>query len=66
MATVAQSSGVYQMTDVDFNIVFDRAARKLLGITGREFVSRWNNGDFGPDPDRLPGVMEVAALMPMA
>jgi hypothetical protein len=66
MATFAQPNGIYEMTAADLNIVFDKAARKLVGLSGQEFVSRWNNGDFGPDPDRMPGVTEVAALMPTA
>lgn len=59
------SSAIQEMTALEFDAVFDRAARKLLGISGKEFISRWNSGDFGSDPDNTPGVMEVAALMPL-
>ena len=53
------------MTALEFDAVFHRAATKLLGISGEEFISRWNSGDFGSDLDNTPGVMEVAALMPL-
>ena len=59
------SSGIREMNALEFNAVFDRAARTLSGISGEEFISRWNSGDFGSDPDNTPGVMEVAALMPL-
>lgn len=44
--------------------ILDRAAKKRLGITGAEFVSRWDRGDYA-DLDHVT-VMEVAALIPLA
>jgi hypothetical protein len=55
---------VSEMTPAEFSNVFDRAARRFLGISGDEFIARWKSGGFGSDPDTTPGVMEVAALMP--
>jgi hypothetical protein len=59
-----QCDDVSEMTLLEVNAVFDRAARTLLGISGDEFIRRWNTGYFGSDPDSAPGVMEIAALMP--
>jgi hypothetical protein len=57
---------IYELTPAESYAVFDRAARKLLGISGEEFIAKWKNGGFGPDPDGVPGVMEIAYLMPSA
>jgi hypothetical protein len=57
-------TGIREMTASELNSAFERAAQVLLGISGDEFISKWNSGGFGSDPDSLPGVMEVAALMP--
>jgi len=43
--------------------VFDRAARRYLGISGAAFLRRWRAGEY-PDPDRDSNVMHVAMLMP--
>ena len=42
----------------------DRAARKWLGMSGEEFVSRFNAGDI-PDPDRTE-VIRLSILMQYA
>lgn len=44
--------------------IFDRAARRELGISGEEFLRKWEAGEF-KDPDR-PDVMRVAMLLPLA
>ena len=62
MATAVEP--IREMSAAELNAVFDRAARKLLGISGDEFIQLWKRGEFGPAPDSIPGVMEVAALMP--
>ena len=41
--------------------LFDRQARRLLGMSGEEFARKWKQGDF-PDPDR-PEIMRVAMLL---
>ena len=66
MATRATSltEKLHEISTTEAADVFDNAARKLLGISGAEFIEKWNTGYFGPDPDALPGVMEVASLMP--
>jgi hypothetical protein len=44
--------------------ILDRVAQKRLGITGDEFIDRWDRGDYA-DLDHVT-VMEVAMLIPLA
>ena len=50
-------------TDEEWAHVVDQAARHFLGISGEEFVRRWQAGEFAADADR-PEVMSVASLLP--
>lgn len=52
------------MTDEEARDTFERAARRSLGMSGEEFLSRWDAGEW-PDPDSVPGVMAVAMLIPL-
>ena len=47
----------------DIVLALDSAARYFLMMSGEEFVDRWYGGFFH-DPDAVPGVMEVASLLP--
>ena len=42
--------------------LLDKQARRYLGMSGKEFVRRWNAKQI-KDPDR-PEVMQVAFLIP--
>lgn len=42
--------------------IVDRQARRYLGISGDEFIRRWKSG-YWPDPDRVPGVIQVSMLL---
>lgn len=44
--------------------VLDNAARSRLGISGAEFLHRWDHGDYA-DLDHVT-VMEVAQFIPLA
>jgi hypothetical protein len=44
---------------------FDNAARFYLGISGEEFVERWDSGYYDEDPDQ-PDVVDVVMLLPFA
>ncbi len=46
--------------------IFDEEARRLLGISGEEFLRRWDAGEYLPEPDDHPGVMGLWLLMPFA
>ena len=44
--------------------LFDRASRRELHISGREFLQQWDAGAFRDDPDQ-PGLMGVVMLIPL-
>lgn len=44
--------------------IFDENARYCLGISGVEFLRRWNAGEY-PHPDTDRNVMLVASLLPL-
>ena len=44
--------------------IFDRQARRYLGISGAEFLRRWEAGEYAADPDQ-PGVMDLVMLLPL-
>ncbi len=48
--------------------LFDKQARRWLGITGDEFLRRWDAGEFDAiaDDPAHPEVMRLAALIPLA
>lgn len=43
--------------------LFDRQARRYLGMSGEEFARRWADGTI-PDPDRTD-VLRIAMLLPL-
>jgi hypothetical protein len=43
--------------------LFDNAAQYYLGISGDEFIRRWESGYYDDDPEE---VMGVAMLLPFA
>ena len=43
--------------------LLDKQARKYLGMSGKDFVKKWEAGEFGEYPDR-PDIMHVAMLLP--
>jgi len=45
--------------------LLDRRARRYLGISGSEFVRRWESGYYAAEPD-APGVQNVVAVLPFA
>jgi hypothetical protein len=46
--------------------ILDRQSQRRLGISGAEFLHRWDAGEYaGPEGDR-PEVVRVAALIPLA
>jgi hypothetical protein len=55
----------YEVDEIDEEegrALVDAMARENLGMSGEEFVRRWNAGDI-PDPDRTE-VLVVAMLLP--
>ncbi|MEA2641607.1 MAG: hypothetical protein QOF51_3001 [Chloroflexota bacterium] len=44
--------------------IFDEQARELLGMSGEEFVRRWNAGEFDDIAD-TPDIMSLYMLLPL-
>lgn len=60
--------GVNWITDEEAREIFEEQAQKLMGMSGSEFIQRWEVGDFddiADDPDH-PGVMALVMLMSFA
>ncbi|HEX5199733.1 hypothetical protein ACFQS1_28195 [Paractinoplanes rhizophilus] len=62
MSSKTDQSDVVELTPEQGRELFDRRARKLLGITGDEFLARWDSGDFMNSDD--PKVSSLAVLIP--
>lgn len=60
-APVDDSLPDYMLTDQEFRVIFDREAQAKLGISGAEFVRRWNAGDF---PDWDPELADLVLMLP--
>lgn len=55
---------VSEMSGQDAADVFDGIARRELGISGQEFLDRWDAGEYETtDRDDLDGLSEVVAAM---
>ena len=55
---------VCQMGEHEATEVFDGIARRELGISGAEFLRRWDAGEYeSTDRDDLDGLSEVEAAM---
>jgi hypothetical protein len=55
-------SEVREATPSEGSAMFDDECRRLLGISGAEFLSSWDAGDF--HADERPAVWTLAALIP--
>ena len=44
-------------------VMFDEQARRLLGMSGEEFITKYAAGEFG-DPDEDRRVMDMVFLIP--
>ena len=60
--------GIYFPTPEEARAIFDARARYELGISGEEFLRRWDNGEYQPVPDDTEGrkVERVAMMMSFA
>lgn len=58
---------VRQLTAEEGRELLDQHSRRYLGISGEEFIRRWDAGEYGDPDDRTKnhhGVMELAMLLP--
>ena len=65
--SVGAADGVVALTEEDYTDLFDRIAKKNMGISGAEFLQRWKSGEYeGVDWDAVPGLRPVAMALPLA
>ncbi len=58
--------GVKWVDAREFESMVDTRARRVLGISGKKFITRWKNGHYRKlDSDTCPGVIELAILAPL-
>ena len=55
---------VHEVSADEGAALFDKTARKLLGIPGGEFLARWDRGEY--TDDERTAVTKVAMLIPFA
>ena len=55
---------VAEATRGEGRAMLDRAAREVLGISGKEFLAKWDAGDYETADD--PAITRVAMLIPFA
>ena len=60
--------GIHVLTLEEGRAFFDRRARSELGISGEEFLRRWDRGDYRPVPDTVEGrkVGRLVMMIPFA
>lgn len=60
--------GVHFASKQEAGEMFEAEARKTLGISGEEFVRRWEAGDWQPVPDDTEGrkIAELSMMIPFA
>jgi hypothetical protein len=61
-------SGIRFSSPEEGHRLFDEQSRELLGISGSEFLRRWDAGHYQPVPDTAEGknIRRLAMLMPFA
>jgi hypothetical protein len=64
MATKTDHCDTPELTREEGQDLFDRRATKLLGISGEEFLRRWDAGEYMDSDD--PRVSSLGVLIPFA
>ena len=61
-------AGVHVTTASEGRALFDHQATKVLGISGDEFLRRWDAGEYRnlPDADGARKIRRLAMLIPFA
>jgi hypothetical protein len=66
MAAMAQTLlETIHMDQTEAESLFEKTAQRYLHMTTAQFLAAWDEHRFGPNPDAVPGVMRVAALLPL-
>ena len=53
------------LTEEEGRALFDEEAHRLLGISGEEFVRRYDAGDYDDKPDLHEEVIELYFMLPL-
>ena len=57
---------VEELSEQEADELFDRICRREMGVSGAEFLRRWDAGDFADvDVDSVPGLTDVVMALPM-
>jgi hypothetical protein len=56
---------VHELNAEEGRALFDRTARRLLNISGEEFLARWDRGDYEDEQENM-AITKVAMLIPFA
>lgn len=64
ISTEAGACDVREATPEEGLQILDRAARRRLGISGLDFLKRWDAGEY--DDSENPALSAVAVLIPFA
>lgn len=54
---------IREITEQEFWDQFDSLARRRLGISGKEFLRRWDAGEWQEDSDQ-PGIITLEGMLP--
>lgn len=58
---------VVELTQEEDTELFDQVVRREMGISGPEFLQRWDAGEFeGVNYDDVPGLVTVYMYLPFA
>ena len=62
------TSGIQWLTDEEARAIFDEQARKTMGMSGEEFLRRWDAGEFDAIADDRdhPEIMRLVMLINFA
>jgi hypothetical protein len=61
VAEAAEEPRPRELTREEGQRLFDQRARRFLGMSGKEFIRRYDAGELDPDDDN---VLRVALLLP--
>lgn len=64
--TGTTENGIREITKEEGRELFDRNVRRHLGISGEEFIRRWDAGEYDDPDDRSkngPEIMRLGMLM---
>lgn len=58
---------VVELSEAEGVELFDRVTRREMGISGEEFLRRWDAGEWeGVDLDSVDGLVDVWMMLPCA